>query len=701
MICRKCGANIDTTIRVVDGSVQCHSCGTIYRPKNENVQSVSNIETPVNYAQPVIQEQQNNTQEQRRRRTAQDRPGQTRRSGSSHKPPFLKKKFLSLPIWAWLCAVLMIGGGVFAILASPRDNISANSQAIAQSPSQNVSNDSNLVFAQNTVPNTPVQDPIVGRWSNVSQSAFDYSIFYEFYDYGAFRIYICMYSANGYREEEYTNSTYTWKNLGNNTYVIESDYSGNIETTTLVYSPDDDILTLNGFNWAIRYFGEYTVLEYHDENTDYDVAHWETYSIFTGYEFSEGRAWVSFYMDNIVRYFAFINDSGEILYKFNPLDQGYISSNDMAFCPCKNGWTCFYEQSGVGNFRDGFCLLDKDGNEIFNSKKDNSSSYYFLGFGDDAIIYLKDTESFAESKSELFSMNQKGEIKFISYNRTDRYSKDIFTYLGDSIFARKVEIIKNNMYVYTTEIYNCITNSLFELDNVIQDPDNANRKYSPILTIPFYNGYSVDEYHGIPVSSSVLTDEITANTYFSKSNISISGFSRIEDKYYGEGLYYLSFKKGWVGLDGKLAVKIPSFPDTVGIDSVGSFSGGYALIVLRGADKKHYVTAINTKGEMQYEPVKVPSYQYNNSYGPTLEPDYYSNGNFFLNTSDNQILAYNGKLLNVNSDDLSIVGKESVFTIANGLISDGYILHRSTKTSITNYESLNHEQFIDYIYEYN
>ncbi len=104
---------------------------------------------------------------------------------------------------------------------------------------------------------------------------------------------------------------------------------------------------------------------------------------------------------------------------------------------------------------------------------------------------------------------------------------------------------------------------------------------------------------------------------------------------------------------------------------------------------------------MQYEPVKVPSYPYNNSYGPTLKPDYYSNGNFYLNSSDNQILACNGKLLNVNSDDLSIVGKESVFTIENGMISDGYILHRSTQTSTANYESLNHEQFINYIYDYN
>ncbi len=573
MICRKCGADIDTTIRAADGSVQCHSCGTIYRPKNANVQPVSRNEPPVNYAQPVIEAQQNNardqqnstpeqqyntpeqqysTQDQRHRRTAQDRPGQTRQSGSSQKPSFLKKNFLSIPVWAWLCAVLMIGGGVFAILTSPRDNVSTNSQDIVQSPSQNVSPDSNSVFAQNTLqntPDTPVQDPIIGRWSNVAQSAFDYSIFYEFYDYGAFRIYICMYSANGYREEEYTNSTYTWKNLGNNTYVIESDYSGNIETTTLVYSPEDDILTLNGFNWAIRYFGEYTVLEYHDANTDYDVAHWETYSIYTGNEFSEGRAWVSFYMDNIVKYYALINNSGEILYKFNPLDQGYISRDSMVFCPCKNGWTCFYENGGIGNDRDGFCVIDKDGNEIFNSKKDTSSSYYFLGFGDTAIIYLKVTESFSESKNELFSMNTKGETKFISYNRTDNNIRDIFTYLGDSIFVRHIKTVVNNSFDFVPEIYNCETNSLFELWDVIQGPDNAKRRYVPRLTMPFYNGYTVESRHGIPVPSSVLTDKATATSYFSKSNISISGFNSIEEKYYGEGLYYLSSKKGWVDLN--------------------------------------------------------------------------------------------------------------------------------------------------------
>ena len=601
MICRKCGANIDTTIRAADGSVQCHSCGTVYRPKNANIQPASRNETPVNYAQPVIQDQQNNaliqqnnTQEQRHRRTAQDYPGQTSTSRSNQNQPFLKKKFLSLPIWAWLCAVLMISGGMFAILTSPRDNISMNSQAVVQSPSQNVSPDSNSVLSQN---------------------------------------------------------------------------------------------------------GDYTVLEYRDEYTDYDVAHRETYSILTGNQFSEGRAWVSF-MDNNVKYFAFINDLGEILYKFNPLDQGYISSNSMVFYPCKNGWTCYYEESGIGNLRNGFGVIDKDGNEVFNSKRDKSSTYFFLGFGDTAIVYLKVTESFSESKSELFSLNMKGESTFVSNNRTDSNSQDRFTYLGDSVFAREVHIRKSDFFLDTMEIYNCKTNSLFELGKVIQDPDNANL-YAPRLTIPFYNGYSVEKYHGIPVPSSVLIDKQSADSYFSKSNISISEFGMVEEKYYGEGLYYLSSKKGWVDLKGNIVVKMPSFPDSVTIDSVGRFSGGYAIIVMRGADKKHYVTAINTEGEMQYEPVNVPSYTYNNSFGPTLEPSYYCNGNFYLSTSGNQILACNGKLLNINSDDLGIVGKESVFTIDNGLISDGYILHHSTKTSSAYYESLNHEQFIDYIYEYN
>ena len=121
MICMRCGANIDTTIRGADGSVQCNNCGTVYLPKPANTQPNPYNRMDNNTTSPMVNQQLYAEQTQRRRRANYSEAPLSNTAHREKSPSLLKNKFLSLPIWTWLCAILIIGGGATA-WAATRDS---------------------------------------------------------------------------------------------------------------------------------------------------------------------------------------------------------------------------------------------------------------------------------------------------------------------------------------------------------------------------------------------------------------------------------------------------------------------------------------------------------------------------------------------------------------------------------------------------
>lgn len=60
---------------------------------------------------------------------------------------------------------------------------------------------------------------------------------------------------------------------------------------------------------------------------------------------------------------------------------------------------------------------------------------------------------------------------------------------------------------------------------------------------------------------------------------------------------------GWFDESEQLKVALPEYPDSVDILMLGEFKNGYATVILRGGDKKTYLTMVNNKGEQLFEPI--------------------------------------------------------------------------------------------------
>ena len=99
MICRQCGAEVDTRRRRSDGTVQCYNCRKIYYPKNSNQQMVR------------VQPQ-----------------GKPKKTSVPSGIPW-KRKYAKLPLWLW-CVIVVLG----IILIIPESDGPENADKVVQVP---------------------------------------------------------------------------------------------------------------------------------------------------------------------------------------------------------------------------------------------------------------------------------------------------------------------------------------------------------------------------------------------------------------------------------------------------------------------------------------------------------------------------------------------------------------------------------------
>lgn len=304
--------------------------------------------------------------------------------------------------------------------------------------------------------------------------------------------------------------------------------------------------------------------------------------------FEGKRALVEFYENEADKSanrssYAVIDREGYIVWSVLPeqVKEKYnISLNRMSF---NNGTYCIYGYPeglfGMYTYEAiGMTIINEYGDVLFDSSNDPDKdvTYHYLGSGDGVYLVEKRKKNFTTNESYLVEMDRLGTIIYEQRLSSEMSSLGKAEYLGDALF--KIDSLvydKNSKKIKTVGV---------SIIDVISSEETLVRSVNNDYVVNTKALYSEEE--------EIITDNTT------KVDIGIYAA-------YGEGLFnyvkdYSNTTKGIYDYKGNLLVAYPKEWEILHADR---FSGGYAALKLRGADKKAYVTVVDKKGEMLYDPV--------------------------------------------------------------------------------------------------
>lgn len=329
--------------------------------------------------------------------------------------------------------------------------------------------------------------------------------------------------------------------------------------------------------------------------------------------FSEGRAWVSYYDDDHHLNYGFIDSDGILIWSIaaNEIpDWGYVEATEF-----QDGYSCLHATFlvGMGSMpgregNPGMIVLDRDGHVVFSSQKpEDEGEYYFMGYGNNTFLAAEKLADFSRNSSYICEIDSTGKVVSrceIDANTLDYVWND-YRYIGDGVFYGTFERWVGDDHA----VYNRNTKSFIQLgDFALCD------KLTGGETITNYNG----RYY--PVTEDDLSDASTWESFTAdRRNKEILAIQGVEEKTVSDGLVvcildrdshdelalsYVPRSRGIYDYSGGLVAALPDAWDPIDADG---FSGGYAAVQLRGADGNTYVTIVDKAGAAQYDPVKVDS----------------------------------------------------------------------------------------------
>lgn len=362
--------------------------------------------------------------------------------------------------------------------------------------------------------------------------------------------------------------------------------------------------------------------------------------------FSEGRAWTVL-SDNEFYTLALIDTDGKIVYKTTT--DGFaqmigVNKNDcfVRSTYFESGYTVLYNTKD-----EGFIIIDKDGQVTYNTRDfDDNTFYYFLGQYKDSFICFKEEKSFSSMTTKMNVIDCKGNIiKEDIAPGIGRSDFGICHNIGEGFMYGDYSLINCNNWNFINGSYKNFTNPLVSID----DNDGFVDGY---LIINMSDLVGVHSY--VAAAPADLKDQKSYNAFC--ANAEKKGGIRKDT--FGEGKYLDSLDSDhpssyvYKTIDGKTAVT-PQIPDTVTIETIGTpttkFSGGYAMLKMRGADGEYYISSIDSAGKLQFEPKKTKDvYEHTGNYEKGYLPCAPTHSSYF-----SSVLTYDGRVLKIGEDDLS------------------------------------------------
>ena len=359
-------------------------------------------------------------------------------------------------------------------------------------------------------------------------------------------------------------------------------------------------------------------------------------------DFNDGVAWA--YFDNN---YSIVNEKGEMIYVFRQEDYSQPKVH-----PFVDGVSYISSAKGLH-------FIDSSGNELFTLDMDENTKYEVVGRGGGIIMLYKTVNSFSQKGLYVTAVDTAGKKLTQEIPAELQYTRLVYDRKGNceikkddkytAQYLNSWQYLKNGIFYYgnlesgysTTPVYCCIFNSktgAFFRMPVIKIDGGWGGHYFEYSMYPYY--YLDDEKNtilslgGMVYDLSILDTHQKVVDYLQKSpkrvfcwnnQFTASNSSNL----CGEGMYYVKpfdfyyhyysqffaeifggacpeledVVEGYYDYDGKLVAKLPSFPAGVEIIENTRFSGGYALIHLKGVDGRYYASMIDTKGKQMFDPV--------------------------------------------------------------------------------------------------
>lgn len=325
--------------------------------------------------------------------------------------------------------------------------------------------------------------------------------------------------------------------------------------------------------------------------------------------FTAGRAWVKCSDSDKQSYYALIDTKGYIAWSIKQTSlEGW---SDIQAVADKDGtyilhpWSIHSSKYNIAEGRKvnnhGLIVIDRLGDEIFNSfDKGDEYKYYYMGYGDGIVLAIENIADFSENNyyiSEIDISSGKAVSQFLTNENALVSIHDNYQYCGDGLFfgtISSIGVFWENGY----GIYNRNTHKLFS---------TVNKSFIRGIKLytQFADGYALGSDGDIDNKGSIFRvtpDDISSEEAwqnYSSNPIEIGSFNC---QNINEGL--IADSTGIYDYTGK---QISALPDNWTVKGIDKYSGGYAAVVLEGADKNTYVTVIDKNGKPQYEPIKADS----------------------------------------------------------------------------------------------
>ena len=323
--------------------------------------------------------------------------------------------------------------------------------------------------------------------------------------------------------------------------------------------------------------------------------------------FINGFVWVEYEKDLK----GLMNENGKIIYSVNrEAKTNPVSENGYTFLNVKNDK--LYTNT----------IIDKEGKETFILQDTENDSYKIWAQGDDAFLVSHQQSGFEDIKYSVYVINSKGEM--IGTKKDIEKQPESVINIGNKMFF--VSFDKEKEY----RVFNCNNDTFYLL--------NGSEKYYPIYngTGYFFSHIYQDKepYHQYAFGSITYSDidsEEAWSNWMSNHSADQESYRAhdpsadyIQEGYRIDGYEYKKDHVCFFDYDDK-RTELPELPEKATLEENGVFSGGYLPIYLKGADKKYYVTVVDTSGKQMYEPVKISEAMF-------LPKDsiFSSNGNVFV-----------------------------------------------------------------------
>lgn len=345
--------------------------------------------------------------------------------------------------------------------------------------------------------------------------------------------------------------------------------------------------------------GDYEGEEWEDDGIGWNDENWEPiepiieaqYKISSCLsDFEGGRAAVSYFVGNTL-YHGLIDYDGLLFYseqRSNITNRGDIEAKVYP-----EGFACFYTVSRDNKKRiePGMIIVDADGNTIFDGTVNRENDYYFVGYGEGTFLVVENVANFSENTYYLLELSWNGEeVHRMEVNGNSNWGVHLLEYCGESIFS----------------------GDLFG-DNVVYDADTHKLiSISYPLCTEFVDGFSVACSEKLMIWGYRHVFFVALNDIKASEN---KGVLELDDNkarnaeldpiQISDGLVIFPKEKVICDYRGKQIATLPEEWDIVDIDG---FSGGYAAVKLKGADGRNYISVMDTNGQLQYDPIRVESW---------------------------------------------------------------------------------------------